>query len=234
MQVESFQPSEEVVNEVDAESTHIEEKLLGLSISQESIQKVILEFLSEQGYSKAARAFKRETGISIEMVPVLPEREEIRLLAEKGEFLGVLEKTSAISPFIFSDDPALYFAILRQDLLEDVEVRGQTEGHVLLRMEKEVAPVVEKHPSLLSMMESLVSEIVFRTRSLEKVLEGRHEVFQEINRKVLRLFDYEINDGLSKFLEETEEVASTTQFISLAKECPLIDVLVQKVKKQLR
>lgn len=196
-----------------AHSHTMKEKLFSLPIDKVAIQKMVLDYLGEQAYYQAWRTFEQETLARLPPLPLLQERDHLRKLVESGEFLAVVEKASAISPFIFADFPGLFFLVVRQDILEDVYVRKRSEGSAVLRVEKELAAMVEKNPLLLPDLESLVGEIVFNTQTQERVLQQRAEVFQELNRKILHLLDYEIKDTLKTLFTKIKDLSAKHRWI---------------------
>ncbi|KAI5171878.1 glucose-induced degradation protein 8 [Nematocida sp. LUAm3] len=229
MHGDTFLGEDEIIEEKEEKEAKILEKLLSPPTNKETIQKMILEHLSEQGYFKASGAFMREVGINSGVAPLLKEREEIRLLSEEGDFLSVIERISSIFPFFFADHAVCYFQIMKQEILEDMYIRKTPEPQIILRMEKELSPIVEKHPSLLGALEELVGVVLFRRASPDQVLDMRKELFQEINKQILLLLDYEINDTLSRFIEEADEILKSSSFLSLSRESLQVDELRRKV-----
>ncbi|KAI5191564.1 hypothetical protein NECID01_1514 [Nematocida sp. AWRm77] len=195
----------------DLELSHVnamKEKLFSLPVDKAGIQKIVLEHFGEQAYYKAWVAFEKEALTSRAPPPLLSEREAIREFIERGEFLSAVQNAALILPFIFTDFPALFFLMVRQDILEDVYVRKKSEGSAILRIERELSPIVEKSPFLMKSLEDLVGEVVFRTLTSESVVGHRADVFQELNRKMLHLLDYEIKDTLKSLFTKVKDLSA--------------------------
>lgn len=189
------------------------------------MQYMVLEYLAEYGMYKAALSLKQEIDSSYNFPPLLKERDIIRELCLIGDFLGVLEKTASLFPCLFSDHPILYVLIIKQDILEDVYIREKPEEIALARIEKEISPVVETHPSLLLELEKLVGAIAFKSIPKETIIMNRNRVFEIINKRLLILFDYEMNETLKKFIEKVEVAVESAPPSLFDREDDLLKIL---------
>jgi len=218
--------SENTAKKEETAEQSISEKLFSLPLNKEFLKEIVLEYLGEHAYHTALVAFERESGLDVQKPPLVEEREIIREMVEIGDLSGAAEKISAVFPFIFNDFPFLYFLILKQDILEDVYIRGKKESAAVLRIEKELSCIVEKNPCLLKELENLIGAVVFRSASPEAVIEKRHAVFEEINKKILLLFDYEMKDTLTSILSKTSALFGSSLFLQLEKTSPPLKNLI--------
>lgn len=203
-------------------------RIFSVPIEKKEIQKYVVEYFSEHGYSKAFHALKREAGIEHTAAPLLEEREEIRILSSEGKALEIISKIEKILPCLFAEHPELVFAILEQDILEDLCIRNNSEGAALDRIEKELSPIVIEHSEILGNLEEIVASVIFSKVSSEAVISRRDALFARINKAILLYMDYMMSCSLNKLLNELSQVSKQPEFINLMKTCGLL----QKVMKE--
>ncbi|OAG30471.1 hypothetical protein NEDG_02013 [Nematocida displodere] len=206
-------------------------KLLSIPVDKTYLQEIVLEYFSEQGYYHAYTALEKESELPTLPLPLLKEREEIRKLMDAGRVVQAIEKVSSVSPFIFSDFPGLLFAMVEQDILEDAYIKNVLSLETLRRIEIELSPIAEKHPTLLASLEETVKLAVFKSIDPERVQQRRREVFEQINQQILLLLDFEVKNTLRGFVSKVDGLPSSPAYASICKECPLFEKLMKKVTR---
>lgn len=202
-----------------SDTISLNKKILSMQIDRKEMQKSILEYFSEYGYSKAFCKFSKETGHTVAPAPLLEEREKIRTLANDGNFLEIIKTLETSIPCIFVDYPSLIFFILEQDILESLFLRMGSEGSALTRIKNELAPIVLENPLLINDLEALVSSIVFAQFSLETVMMNRTSVFKKINKTVLLHLDYIMKDSIKVLLDDIKSISTHPEILSIIKGC---------------
>ena len=88
-------------------------KLSQIKISQQKMDQLVLEWLYTNGYSDAAKQFKKEVNIDNAVIsPLLAERQYLRNLVSAGDVDGILNQMTATDPYFAISAPKIAFHIL--------------------------------------------------------------------------------------------------------------------------
>ncbi|KAI5163095.1 hypothetical protein NEAUS03_2197 [Nematocida ausubeli] len=204
-------------------------KLLLLPVDKAKIQLDVLTYFSESAYYTAFVAFKKEINSTFEPSPLLKEREEIRIFAADGKFLKVLAATQKLLPCLLFNTPGMAFEVIKQDILEDMYIRNSSEGSALVRIEKELSPIVLDHPDLLPNLEDLVSSILFGESSQEEVIIRRDAIFTSINQLLLMSVDYVIQNSITSLLMGISSALEMPEITTLSKNCKMLHGILESL-----
>lgn len=159
------------------------------------INAVILDYLTMEGYPKAAANFAKEANISAQqdMVSIISRR-EIQNQIHKGQISEAIEGLNDLDPEILGNDPKLHFELLRLQLVE--LIRNTSDGdieNVIKFAQEQLAPRAPANEKFVSELESTMSLLFFEKDDLPESLSHllhpdlRRQVSEMVNKAVLEL-----------------------------------------------
>jgi len=160
----------------------------------------------------------------------MEEREKIRQLVEEGRCMEAVEHVRALMPFVFTDAPALYFLVVKHDILESMYVQNMPECAAIQRVQKELVGIVERNLSLIEEMETLLGCIVFRTLDKSAVIDARWSVYSAINTQMVVAADCEIKNKMLASIEKMQTIQKTAQMPAVKHACMYIESELQSTK----
>ena len=126
------------------------ERLSSVSVSKETMNALVMNYLIVEGHKEAAERFQVEAGVhaSRSLLDSIGDRRTLRTSIERGNIPWAL---ALVNPQILSADPQLHFALLQQQLIELIR-RNEVEDAVAFAQE-ELAPLAEQSAVLLTELE---------------------------------------------------------------------------------
>ncbi|CAM8989573.1 hypothetical protein QQ045_009077 [Rhodiola kirilowii] len=125
------------------------EKRLGcISIKEEVMNKLVMNYLVTEGYPETAKKFKAESGTQLEMDLVsITDRMLIKKALMEGNVEEAIDKINHLNPEILDTDPLLFYHLQLQRLIELIR-QGNTDK-ALDFCGKVLNPIVEDDQNFL-------------------------------------------------------------------------------------
>lgn len=163
--------------------------------SKTDINFVIMDYLINEGYPRAAKKFAMEANIQAPEEGSIQVRVEIRNAIHAGDIETAIAKINELNPQILDSDPALHFSLLRLQLIE--LIRKCTESPngditpALTFASSQLAPRAPTNPTFLQQLETTMALLIFPPENLSpnlaQLLEPdlRQEVANAVNEAIL-------------------------------------------------
>ncbi|KAI8873247.1 hypothetical protein GQ42DRAFT_170766 [Ramicandelaber brevisporus] len=141
------------------------QRLATVDISDEDLNKLVMNYLVVEGYTDAAKAFSSESGIALTSdTDPIERRMSIRSSIQTGNIPEAIEKINDLNPEILDVEPTICFRLHLQYLIELIR-NGQTLEAIQYAQE-ELAPRGESNPELLPELEDVMALLAFDTDDL--------------------------------------------------------------------
>jgi hypothetical protein len=201
-----FEGGEELSAEMSSAYSACLEQFSQCSLKVSDIDKLVLDFLAEEGHYEPWLDLAEESGLneSSPPLPYLQERSRIRELIIQGQIAEAASKINDLNPMILEHSPAAHFLLMQQKLLEE---EGLEREELLEKIEKELSPIVLKSPELLPNLEEAVLRCIFKSR--DNLVERRKEVARSTNRSILSSFRIAPKQELLLALKESHTLLET-------------------------
>ncbi|PNH10466.1 Glucose-induced degradation protein 8 [Tetrabaena socialis] len=126
-----------------------EQKLAGVRVPKEDMNRLIMNFLVTEGYVEAARMFEQESstppGVNLDAIT---DRMEVRRALQSGDVESAMEKVNDLDPEILESQPDLFFHLQQQRLIE--LIRGGNVEAALDFAQEYLAPLAEEKHQFLA------------------------------------------------------------------------------------
>ncbi|KAL8032636.1 hypothetical protein ABFX02_13G109200 [Erythranthe guttata] len=159
-----------------------------------SMQKLVINYMTTEGYIDAAEIFQLESGIKPDVdCETVVLRTPIKKAIQSGDAERAIEELNHLNPSILKENPGLAFRL--EQLLVIELIRNNNLEEALKVAQEELAPIGEKHNGLLEELERTVSLLAFedfKNCSAADLLDvsRRTEIANEVDSYVLsRFFD---------------------------------------------
>jgi hypothetical protein len=228
-------PSDEQQNNKDKEKPSVSNftgsenwngVLKAVNIPTDWMNGLVMNYLTTQGYSRAAEQLHAETGTPMGCaVEGTRVRMKVRRAIEDGQPDGAIDQVVDLNPEILEDRPDLLFRLKKQQFIELVS-QGKSED-ALEFAEQELAGRVDDDPALLQELESAMALLLFPdpfNNPLSYMLEPsyRKETADALNSAILSSETKDSTCRLPRLLsimawcqKECQKVSSNT--------CPVFD-----------
>jgi len=137
-----------------------ERRLQAVQVTKHDLNRLIMDYLVIEGYKSAAEEFSKEADIA---PPVdfdsIECRMNIREAVQRGDVEEAIERVNDLNPEILDTNPALYFHLQQQRLIE--HIRHGRISEALLFAQSELAPRGEENPEFLSELEKTMALLAF-------------------------------------------------------------------------
>jgi len=152
------------VSKVSIRKEEWERRLHEVQVSKHDLNRLIMDYLVIQGYKSAAEEFSQEAGLS---PPVdfesIESRMNIREALQRGDVEDAITRVNDLNPEILDTNPALYFRLQQQKLIEYIRQGRIVEA--LQFAQEELALRGQESPEFLSELESTMALLAFETSS---------------------------------------------------------------------
>ncbi|KAG2449028.1 hypothetical protein HYH02_005780 [Chlamydomonas schloesseri] len=166
-----------------------EQKLTGVRVPKEDMNRLVMNFLVTEGYVEAARTFEAESGTAPGVnLDAITDRMEVRRALQGGDVESAIERVNDLDPEILDKQPELFFHLQQQRLIELIR-GGDTEGALDFAAEN-LAPLAEEHPRFLEELERTVALLAFEDTKSSPVgdlmdVAQRQKTASELNAAIL-------------------------------------------------
>ncbi|KAI8915886.1 CTLH/CRA C-terminal to lish motif domain-containing protein [Gorgonomyces haynaldii] len=165
-------------------------KLSQVHINKQDLNKLIMNYLTIEGYKDAAEKFSREARIQPNMnLEHITDRMSIRNAIQEGDINGAMEQVNDLDPEILDTNPRLFFHLQQQKLIELIRA-GKLDEAIQFAQE-ELAPRGEEHPEFLVELERTMALLAFddsRKSPVGDLLDHaqRQKIASELNAAILQ------------------------------------------------
>jgi len=150
-------------------------RMQAADVPKELLKNLVMDYFVKRGFTKAAKAFQRESftepvkyGPEDEDKPIpvdlaeLEPKSKVNQAVQDGEILKAIEVVNQLDPKILRDRPALNFKLHRERLLELVLADKVEEA---INFAKDVlVPLGDGNPELIHTMEEVMALLLFTDR----------------------------------------------------------------------
>ncbi|KAJ3549649.1 hypothetical protein NM688_g5157 [Phlebia brevispora] len=137
-----------------------ERRLHDVQVTKEDLNRLVMDYLVIEGFKSAAEEFSREAGIASPVdLDSIESRMNIREALQRGDVSEAIELVNDLNPEILDTNPALYFRLQQQKLIEYIRQGNIPEA--LEFAQEELAPRGEESPEFLSELEKTMALLAF-------------------------------------------------------------------------
>ncbi|KAG1767225.1 CTLH/CRA C-terminal to lish motif domain-containing protein [Suillus occidentalis] len=141
-----------------------ERRLREVQVTKDDLNRLIMDYLVIEGYKSAAEEFSDEANVP---PPVdfesIESRMVIREALQRGDIEEAISRMNDLNPEILDTNPALYFHLQQQKLIEHIRHGRITEA--LKFAQDELAPRGEESPEFLAELERTMALLAFDSSS---------------------------------------------------------------------
>ncbi|XP_006454688.1 lish motif-containing protein [Agaricus bisporus var. bisporus H97] len=137
-----------------------EKRLREVKVTKEDLNRLVMDYLVIEGYKSAAEEFSQEASLT---PPVdfesIESRMDIREALQRGDVEDAITRVNDLNPEILDTNPALYFRLQQQKLIEYIR-----HGRIVEALEfaqEELAPRGEENPEFLAELERTMALLAF-------------------------------------------------------------------------
>jgi len=137
-----------------------------LTFSRRSdLNRLVMDYLVIEGYKTAAEEFSREAGLDSPVdFESIESRMNIREALQRGDVGDAITRVNDLNPEILDTNPALYFRLQQQKLIE--YIRQGRIADALQFAQEELAPRGEESPEFLAELERTMALLAFESSPL--------------------------------------------------------------------
>ncbi|ETW87395.1 hypothetical protein HETIRDRAFT_413703 [Heterobasidion irregulare TC 32-1] len=139
-----------------------ERRLGDVQVTKHDLNRLVMDYLVIEGYKSAAEEFSQEAGV---VTPVdfdsIESRMNIREALQRGDVQDAITRVNDLNPEILDTNPALYFHLQQQKLIE--YIRQGDVAAALQFAQEELAPRGEERPEFLSELERTMALLAFES-----------------------------------------------------------------------
>ncbi|KAI0001935.1 CTLH/CRA C-terminal to lish motif domain-containing protein [Russula vinacea] len=133
-------------------------------VSKADLNRLVMDYLVIEGYKSAAEEFSLECGVqpAVDFASI-ESRRNIREALNRGDVQEAITRVNDLNPEILDTNPALYFHLQQQKLIEYIRQGKITEA--LRFAQEELAPRGEESPEFLAELERTMALLAFESSS---------------------------------------------------------------------
>ncbi|PFH50795.1 hypothetical protein AMATHDRAFT_60447 [Amanita thiersii Skay4041] len=139
-----------------------ERRLHDVQITKNELNRLIMDYLVIEGYKSAAEEFSQEANLT---PPVdfesIESRMDIREALQRGDVEEAITRVNDLNPEILDTNPALYFHLQQQKLIE--YIRQGRIAEAIQFAQDELAPRGEENPEFLTELERTMALLAFES-----------------------------------------------------------------------
>jgi len=171
-----------------------ERRLHEVQVTKNDLNRLIMDYLVIEGYKVSAEEFSQEAGLP---PPVdfesIEGRMNIREALQRGDVEDAITRVNDLNPEILDTNPALYFRLQQQKLIE--YIRQGRIAEALQFAQEELAPRGQENPEFLPELENTMALLAFESsksapESISSLLSPnqRMKTAGEVNAAILESF----------------------------------------------
>lgn len=126
-----------------------------VKVSKTDLNHLVMNYLINEGYQKAALNFAKEAGISLDF-PAMDERIKIRNDIHSGNIQSAIERINCLHPELLDTDPSLHFSLLRLQLIELIrKCTAVPDGDITPALDFATTHLAPRAPGNIAFLEDL-------------------------------------------------------------------------------
>ncbi|KAK0627799.1 CTLH/CRA C-terminal to lish motif domain-containing protein [Immersiella caudata] len=151
-----------------------ESRVADVKSPKSDINALILDYLTMEGYPKAAAKFSKEANLQPQQKDnLIVARQEIKQAILEGRIEAAITSLNEVDPEILDKDPHLHFALLRLQLVELIrQCNGGDINPALDFATKKLAPRAAMNADFLKDLEKTMALIIFPHDNLAPELDA--------------------------------------------------------------
>ncbi|KAI0687788.1 CTLH/CRA C-terminal to lish motif domain-containing protein [Cytidiella melzeri] len=139
-----------------------ERRLHDLQVSKNDLNRLVMDYLVIEGFKSAAEEFSHEAGLAAPVdLESIESRMNIREALQRGDVSEAITRVNDLDPEILDTNPALYFRLQQQKLIE--YIRQGKIAEALEFAQEELAPRGEESPEFLAELEKTMALLAFES-----------------------------------------------------------------------
>jgi len=168
-----------------------EDRLKDFYIKQDDLNKLIMDYLVNEGFKEAAEKFQEESGIEPDVdLSTLDNRILIREAVQQGNIQESISLVNQLHPELLDNDRYLYFHLQQLHLIELIR-NGKIEEALTFAQNK-ISEAGETNPEVLNELERTLALLAFEKPSqspFSDLLDQTHrqKIASELNAAILRI-----------------------------------------------
>lgn len=205
-----FETAEDISTEMSSVYSACIEQFSLCSLEKSLVDKLVLDFFSEEGYYEPWIALSNELkadtnkNLSGELqtpppVAFLKERSAIRSLLMRGDISEAITKINDLNFLILEKSPEVHFSLLQQKILETMH--SSPEEDILEHVQEKLSPLVLESPELLPRLEEVLLQYIFKNPA--DIMKSRQKLARYINFKILEAFQVYPSKELACTIKES-------------------------------
>ncbi|KAK4125422.1 hypothetical protein N657DRAFT_642139 [Parathielavia appendiculata] len=149
-----------------------EKRVAELKAPKKDINALILDYLTMEGYPKAAAKFCKEANLQAQQPHAsIQQRQEIQHAIHSGNIETAISALNELDPEVLDTNPELHFSLLRLQLVELIrQCEGGDVTPALEFASKKLAPRAASNRDFLNDLEQTMSLIIFSHDNLKPEL----------------------------------------------------------------
>jgi len=137
-----------------------ERRLHDVQVSKVDLNRLVMDYLVIEGFKTAAEEFSKEAGLASPVdLDSIESRMNIREALQRGDVGEAITRVNDLNPEILDTNPALYFCLQQQKLIEFIRQGRISEA--LEFAQEELAPRGEENPEFLAELEKTMALLAF-------------------------------------------------------------------------
>ncbi|KAI0053339.1 lish motif-containing protein [Auriscalpium vulgare] len=139
-----------------------ERRLEEVQVTKDDLNRLVMDYLVIEGYKSAAEEFSQEASVMPAVdFESIESRMNIREALQRGDVQDAITRVNDLNPEILDTNPALYFHLQQQKLIEFI--RQGKIAEALDFAQQELAPRGEESPEFLSELERTMALLAFES-----------------------------------------------------------------------
>ncbi|KIP12517.1 hypothetical protein PHLGIDRAFT_260749 [Phlebiopsis gigantea 11061_1 CR5-6] len=139
-----------------------ERRLHEVNVSKNDLNRLVMDYLVIEGFKSAAEEFSREAELAAPVdLDSIESRMNIREALQRGDVGEAIARVNDLDPEILDTNPALYFRLQQQKLIEFI--RQGKIAEALEFAQVELAPRGEESPEFLAELEKTMALLAFES-----------------------------------------------------------------------
>jgi len=171
-----------------------ERRMDGVALSKQDLNRLVMDFLTTEGYYDAVQAFHKESGTPITSLDTsIRERSDIRAALQRGDVDTAVDIANDVDPEVLESQKALSFHLQQQRVLEMIR-QGQIE-QALAYAQEYLAPCGEENAEFLAELEQTIALLAFEDQGNSPLgglldVAQRQKIASELNAALLAARDH--------------------------------------------
>ncbi|KAH6632787.1 CTLH/CRA C-terminal to lish motif domain-containing protein [Chaetomium tenue] len=169
---ESFDRMNSTTSTATPSQHAFEKRAADIKAPKSDVNALILDYLTMEGYPKAAAKFCREANLQPQQPdPSIQNRQDIQHAIHSGDIARAISALNEVDPELLDSDPKLHFSLLRLQLVELIrQANGGDPTAAITFATENLGPRAAANREFLNDLEQTMSLIIFPLDKLKPEL----------------------------------------------------------------